>query len=96
MYGTIAKLKVKEGALEEIRNMEMGRQPAGYVGSLVFQSDGNAGELWLIAIFQNKDSYFANADSPEQDQEFRRLRALLTADPEWHDGEVVFSNGVFD
>jgi len=95
MYGTIAKMKVKKGALEEIRKNEAGRKPDGMMSSLVFQSDGDANELWLIAIFRDKESYFANADSPEQDEEFQRLRAMLTADPEWHDGEIVFSEGVF-
>ena len=57
----------------------------------MFQSDGDADELWMVAIFRDKESYFANADSPEQTEEFLRLRSLLSADPEWHDGEVVFS-----
>ena len=92
MYGTIAKMKVKKGALEEIRKMETGRHPDGFVSTLVFQSDDDPNELWLIAIFRDKDSYFANAESPEQDQEFNRLRAMLTSDPEWHDGEVVFTS----
>jgi len=95
MYGTIAKMKVKKGALEEIRKMETGRRADGVMGSLVFQSDENADELWMVAIFRDKESYFANADSPEQGEEYNRLRALLLADPEWHDGEVVFSEGVF-
>ena len=30
MYGTIAKLKVKQGALEEIRKMETSRKPDGW------------------------------------------------------------------
>jgi quinol monooxygenase YgiN len=92
MYGTVAKLKVKKGALEEIRKMEEGRQPDGFVRTMVFQSDEDPDEFWLVAVFRDKDSYFANADSPEQDQEFRRLRAQLTADPEWHDGEVIFNS----
>lgn len=96
MYGTIAKMKVKKGALEEIRKMETGRQPEGFMGTLVFQSDDDANEVWLIAIFRDKESYFANAHSPEQYQEFQRVRAQLTSDPEWHDGEVVFSTKVFD
>ena len=96
MYGTISKMKVMNGALEEIRKMETGRQPEGFVETLVFQSDDDANELWLIAIFRDKESYFANAHSPEQDQEFQGLRALLTSDPEWHDGEVVFSTRVVE
>jgi hypothetical protein len=39
--------------------------------------------------FDSKESYFANAASPEQHASYRRLRELLTDDPEWHDGEVV-------
>ena len=95
MYGTIAKMKVKKGAVEEIRRMETARKPDGAVGSLVFQSDDAADELWLVAIFRELESYFANADSPEQDADYQRVRALLAADPEWHDGEIVFSEGVF-
>jgi quinol monooxygenase YgiN len=91
MYGTIARIKAKEGALDEIARMESGRQPKGAVSSYVFQSDENADELWLVAIFEDKESYLANADSPEQDNEYRRLRLLLKIDPEWHDGEIVFA-----
>jgi quinol monooxygenase YgiN len=93
MYGTIARMKTKKGALDEIRNMETSRQPGGYMGTLVFQSDDDTSELWIVAIFRDKDAYFANADSPEQDAEFQRLRSMLEADPEWHDGEIVFSHG---
>jgi quinol monooxygenase YgiN len=93
MYGTIAKMKVNKGALEEIRRMETSRQPQGFVGTLVFQSDDDASEMWLVAIFRDRESYFANAHSPEQDADYQRMRAQLAADPEWHDGEVVFSFG---
>lgn len=92
MYGTIAKLKAKKGSLEQIRKMEMGRRPAGYIGSYMFQSDASQDELWLVAIFKDKATYIANAESPEQDQEFQNLMQYLTAEPEWHDGEVVFSS----
>ncbi len=92
MYGTIARLKAKEGALEQIRKMETGRQPAGFVKSFVFRSDNDPSELWLIAIFRDKDSYQVNAASPEQDNEYRQVAKYLIDEPEWHDGEVVFSS----
>jgi quinol monooxygenase YgiN len=92
MYGTIAKLDAKQGALEELRKMENGRQPAGYIGSYVFQSDKDSNELWLVAIFKNKATYVANANSPEQDKEFKSLMQFLKTEPEWHDGEIVFEN----
>jgi heme-degrading monooxygenase HmoA len=92
MYGTVAKLITKPGAIEEIRRMESGRRPSGYIGSYVFQSDQDANELWLVVIFESKETYLANADSPEQDAEFRRLMNYLVTEPEWHDGEIVFSS----
>jgi quinol monooxygenase YgiN len=92
MYGTIAKLDAKQGALEELSKMENGRRPVGYIGSYVFKSDKDPNELWLVAIFENKAKYVANANSPEQDKEFRSLMRFLKTEPEWHDGEIVFEN----
>ena len=92
MYGTIARMKAKKGALEQLRKMETGRQPAGFVHSYVFQSDTDPDELWLVALFKDKATYTANADSPEQDKEFRALMEFLKSEPEWHDGEVIVSS----
>jgi quinol monooxygenase YgiN len=92
MYGTIAKLNAKPGAVEELSKIRNGRKPAGYIGSYVFQSDKASDELWLVAIFKNKAAYVANANSPEQDKEFKSLMRFLKTEPEWHDGEIVFEN----
>ena len=92
MYGTIARLKTKPSALEQIRKMETGRHPTGFVKSFVFRSDNDPDELWLIVIFENKASYQANAASTEQDSEYSQVAKYLMAEPEWHDGEVVFSS----
>jgi quinol monooxygenase YgiN len=92
MYGTIAKLNAEKGALEELRKMENGHRPTGYIGSYVFKSDKDPNELWLVAIFKNKETYLANANSPEQDKEFRSLMRFLKKEPDWHDGEIVFEN----
>jgi hypothetical protein len=72
--------------------METERRLAGYIGSYVYQSDQDSNELWLVVMFENKAAYMANADSPEQDAEFRRLMNYLVTEPEWHDGEVIFSS----
>jgi quinol monooxygenase YgiN len=92
MYGTIAKLTAEKGALDELKKMGTDRQPKGYISSYVFKSDKDPNELWLVAIFKNKEAYFANANSPEQDKEFRSLMRFLKTEPEWHDGEIVFEN----
>jgi hypothetical protein len=79
-----------------LRKRESGRQPVGYIGSYVFQSDKDPQELWLVAIFKDKATYIANANSPEQDKEFNSLMRFLKTEPEWHDGEIVFENKISD
>jgi hypothetical protein len=33
-----------------------------------------------------------NAEDPAQDATYRKLRELPESDPEWHDGEVLWSS----
>jgi quinol monooxygenase YgiN len=63
----------------------------GAVSSTVFKTDANPNEFIFIAIFDNKANYVANSNDPETDAWFQQLRACLEADPQWTDGEVVFS-----
>jgi quinol monooxygenase YgiN len=92
MYGTIARLRAKPGAHEQL--MDVGtqgpvRQVPGYVAQYVYRSDADPNEYWLAVVFKSKEAYLANAASPAQDASYRCLRALLTDVPEWHDGEIV-------
>jgi heme-degrading monooxygenase HmoA len=95
MYGTIAHLRVRKGAEEklrqEMRAMERRRMP-GFVASHVYRLDADPQDLMLAVLFTDKDAYVRNADDPGQDAEYRRLRELLERDPEWHDGEVIWSS----
>ncbi len=43
-------------------------------------------------MFQDKESYMANANNPAQDAWYKELRELLVADPTWDDGEYVASS----
>ena len=92
MYGTIAKMNAKPGAVEELMKFGSNRKPAGYIASYVFRSDNDPNEVWLVAIFEDRATYVANANSPEQDKEFRNLMQHLVSEPEWHDGEIVFDD----
>ncbi|HZB98136.1 MAG TPA: hypothetical protein VE219_06015, partial [Candidatus Sulfotelmatobacter sp.] len=65
--------------------------PGGAKAVYVYKSDGNPDEYWVAAIFESKDAYMRNANTPQQDANFRQMRELLEADPEWHDGEIVHS-----
>jgi quinol monooxygenase YgiN len=97
MFGTVARLQLKPGhqqALMDLQNTwDDTRDPAavGAVAVYVFQSERDANECSLVAIFRDRDAYFANANDPEQDRWYRQMREHLESDPEWVDGEVVMS-----
>ena len=97
MYGTVARMHVKPGHADQLQKLNdewtqgRGRQAAGYVASYVFRPDTWPDELVLVAIFQDRESYRANAEDPEQDRWYRQMREHLQADPEWTDGEVIFA-----
>lgn len=90
MYGTIARVKIDPVKLDELKALgrRMGVAP-GQIARYVFRMDADPGELYLIAVFESREAYWANAQSPEQHQRYQELRALMSADPEWHDGEIV-------
>jgi quinol monooxygenase YgiN len=90
MYGTIARIKIDLTKSEELKALtdNMG-VPTGQVARYVYQMDADPGELFLVAVFESKEAYWANAQSPEQHERFTRLRALLLEDPQWHDGAIV-------
>jgi quinol monooxygenase YgiN len=93
MYGTIARMKIKPGSLDALTSltssMEGDLAGVGWLSSTIYQSDGDPNELWLAVVFESKEAYHKNAQSPAQNERFTQMRALLEADPEWHDGMVV-------
>ena len=95
MYGTIFRMKVKRGQEQKVaelfREWDRERQPKvkGAITGLLLKPDKKRGELIGVSVFQDRASYMANADDPEQDRWYRKLRELLQADPEWEDGEYL-------
>ncbi len=92
MYGTVAKMQVKPENRETIKKvmdaqME-GRTVPGYVGSYVLM-ENDSDVNWLFVMFEDKASYEANADDPAMHEQYMEYRALLEADPEWHDGTIA-------
>ncbi|MBW7881216.1 MAG: antibiotic biosynthesis monooxygenase [Caldilineaceae bacterium] len=93
MYGTVARVKIDPANLEQVRSLATSMDKApGQIARYVYQMDADPGDLYLVAVFESREAYWANADSPEQHQRYMQLRALLLADPEWHDGEIVDSH----
>jgi hypothetical protein len=48
-------------------------------------------EVVTVVGPESKEADRANAESPEQHARYEEYRALLDADPEWHDGEIIFA-----
>jgi heme-degrading monooxygenase HmoA len=97
MYGTVARFSLRPGAeaamqalVEEFDRNDPGI--AGFRGEIVYRTDRDSNEYYLAVLFESREAYVANAGSPAQHQRYLRLRELLTADPEWHDGEVVHAS----
>jgi quinol monooxygenase YgiN len=95
MYGTVARMRAKPGAEAQLMALsgEFQGQIPGLVNTYVYRADGEPDTYWMAVIFTDKDAYHRNAQSPEQDARYQQMRALLAADPEWHDGEIVFPTG---
>ncbi len=45
--------------------------------------------IWLVVGFEDEASYRANAEDPRTDEMARNMQQLMSAPPEWHDGEIV-------
>ncbi len=94
MYGTIARMRIKPGAeaqlLKQMQEFETLAVP-GHVSSTVYRMDGDPNEVYLAVVFDSRETYHANAQSPEQDARYHEMLALLEGEPEWHDGEIVYS-----
>lgn len=96
MYGTIAHFHIKPGVKEEfVRAMDSFGDAAiaGWIADYYFQMDEASDEFYLVAIFKDRETYQANADSIDQHERYLVFRSFLMDDPEWHDGFVVSATG---
>jgi quinol monooxygenase YgiN len=94
MFGTVARVTVQPGKESEF--LTIGDQWArergpstGETASYVFKLDGRTREYLIVGIFTDRERYYANANDPETNRWYQRMRATLEADPEWNDGEVT-------
>ena len=96
MYGTVARVRVKPGGLAELMRLADSDDTIapGYIGQYVYQMDSDPDELFLVVMFEDKETYFANAHDPRQNERFEQMVPYFASQPEWHDGEIVYHHHV--
>ena len=88
MYGTIFNLNVKEGCEQElIASFDKLENPPGAVAFFLMKPDKMTTDLVGVAVFENKEAYLANANRPEQHENFAKMMQYLNSEPGWNDGE---------
>ena len=91
MYGSIFTLKVKSGHEEELLNLFKSYdqdRPKGGIAWFVLNADSK--DEWVgVAVFASKEEYVANAERPEQHENFVQMMEHLESEPEWTDGEFL-------
>jgi hypothetical protein len=96
MYGSIAYNRLKPGMADEFaRFIEEGGGPADAGDSLVavfvYRMDSDPDDVWVAAVAESREAWQARSADPAVSARFQRIREFMMGDPEWHDGEVIFS-----
>jgi hypothetical protein len=92
---TFFRMKALPGKVDELTAMmssmddESQARERGWVGDVVGRRKDDPDEIWGCVTWDTSERYYANADSPEQNAEYEKMRALLASDPEWFDCDVL-------
>jgi quinol monooxygenase YgiN len=96
MYGTVARMRVKPGMVNQLQDwmsQEETRSIPGYKTSYTYQMDTDPTTVFVAIVFESREAYVANAQSPQMDARYHELLALLEEPPEWHDGQIIYPQG---
>jgi len=94
-HATFWKMQVKPGQLDALQALmtdpatEAGMKARGWQMDIVGVSKNNPNEVWGAVVWDTSERYYANAESPEQNAMYEKMRALLAADPEWFDCDLL-------
>jgi quinol monooxygenase YgiN len=96
MYGTIGHFRIKAGMEAQFRELMEGQghafeaaQTPGFAVSYSYHVDADPSDYYLAVVFESRETYWANAQSPGQNARYHQWLPLLEGEPEWHDGEIV-------
>jgi heme-degrading monooxygenase HmoA len=92
MYGTVGRVKIKpenRDAFLETMSGQRNIDIPGFKDAYVLFPENRQDEAIMVVFFEDKDSYWKNANDPEQDKRYQEFSKYFESEPEWHDGEWI-------
>jgi quinol monooxygenase YgiN len=90
LFGTIGRAKVKPENRQKLIDTlgdEAYLSVPGYRRAYILVPENQENEVYIVAMFENRELYFKNADDPAQNERYMEYRAFMEDDPVWIDGE---------
>jgi heme-degrading monooxygenase HmoA len=94
MYGTVGRVKIKAENQERFRETLAPQGNAnipGFRSAWLMFPENREDEALMVVVFEDRESYWKNANDPEQDKRYREFAQYFESEPEWHDGEWIDS-----
>ena len=88
-------MKVQPGKINDLKAVMNARQEearlksTGWEQTIIGERKDASDEIWGLVTWDTSDNYYKNAESPDQNQWYEKMRSFLSADPEWFDCAVV-------
>jgi heme-degrading monooxygenase HmoA len=95
MYGTVGRVKIKAEDRDKFLKTLQSQGNAniqGFRSAWVMFPENRTDEALMVVVFEDKDSYWKNANDPEQDKRYQEFSQYFESEPEWHDGEWIDSS----
>ena len=85
-----AKPKERVSVINDFQRWEREYQPRakGFVRAVLASSYDDLDEFFATVVFESKQTYDANSDSPEQSAWYEEFRQHIVDDPEWFNGNL--------
>jgi len=92
MYGTVGRVKVKAENRDKLVEVMRGQGNVdipGFNKAYAMFPENQDDTAIMVVLFDDKDSYWKNANDPEQDKRYREFAQFFESEPEWNDGEWI-------
>jgi quinol monooxygenase YgiN len=97
MYGTIMRAQAKPGRrdefIAEMKRRGTAQDNPGFISAEIAYEDKDSDRVIGIIHFRDRESYLANAQRPQTDEQYKATLDYLVGPPEWIDVHYVAYRG---